>query len=56
MNDEQFSMDCREARPKVRRDRVNLTSTRLEEKRQSGAGQVPKSDFILKTQKSHRDP
>jgi hypothetical protein len=56
MIDEQFSMHCQGARPKMRRDKVNLTPTRLEEKRHSGAGHLPKSDFILKTQKSYGDP
>ena len=31
----------------MRRDRVNLTPTRLEEKQHSGAGRLPKLDFIL---------
>ena len=56
MIDEQVSMHCQGARPKMRRDRVNLTSIRLQEKRYGGAAKLPKSDFILKTQKSHRDP
>jgi hypothetical protein len=56
MIDEQFSMDCRGARPKMRRDRVNLTPSRLEEKRHSGVRHLPKSDFILKTEKSQSDP
>jgi hypothetical protein len=52
MIDEQVSMHCQEQRPKMRRDSVNLTPTRLQEKRHSGAGKLPKPDFILKTQKA----
>jgi hypothetical protein len=54
MTDEQFSMHCQGARPKMRRDRVNLTPTRLQEKRHSGAEKLPKSDFILKTEKRQK--
>jgi hypothetical protein len=52
MNGEQFSMHCQGARPKMRRDRVNVAPTRLEEKRHGGAGQLPKSDFTLKLKKA----